>query len=62
MGAINPSLSDKRKVTYTKYALVALTVEMILLGLMRSENMGGQKQMNIGLYLAVFIPHQNWQA
>lgn len=38
MGAINPSLSDQRKVTYTKYALAALTVEMILLGLMRSEN------------------------
>ncbi|KJS47001.1 MAG: sodium:solute symporter [Peptococcaceae bacterium BRH_c23] len=38
MGAINPSLSDERKVLYTKYALVALTLEMILLGLMRSEN------------------------
>lgn len=38
MGAINPSLSDERKVHYTKYALVALTLEMILLGLMRSEN------------------------
>lgn len=38
MGAINPSLSDERKVVYTKYALVALTLEMILLGLMRSEN------------------------
>lgn len=38
MGAINPSLSDERKVRYTKYALVALTLEMILLGLMRSEN------------------------
>ncbi|MCO5385989.1 MAG: hypothetical protein NHB14_09680 [Desulfosporosinus sp.] len=38
MGAINPSLNDERKVLYTKYALVALTLEMILLGLMRSEN------------------------
>lgn len=38
MGAINPSLSDERKVRYTKYALAALTLEMILLGLMRSEN------------------------
>ena len=38
MGAINPSLSDERKVRYTKYALVALTLEMIFLGLMRSEN------------------------
>ena len=38
MGAINPSLSDERKVRYTKYGLVALTLEMILLGLMRSSN------------------------
>lgn len=38
VSAINPSLSDERKVQYTKYALVALTLEMILLGLMRSEN------------------------
>ncbi|MDA8227995.1 MAG: sodium:solute symporter family protein [Desulfitobacterium hafniense] len=37
MGAIDPTLSDERKVTYTKYALVILTIVMILLGLMRSS-------------------------
>ncbi|MFV9511359.1 sodium:solute symporter family protein [Tepidibacillus sp. LV47] len=36
-GAINPSLTDKQKVTYTKWSLVVLTVVMIILGFLRSE-------------------------
>lgn len=36
-GAINPALTDKQKVTYTKWSLVILTALMILLGFLRSE-------------------------
>lgn len=36
-GAINPALTDKQKVTYTKWSLVVLTVEMIILAFLRSE-------------------------
>lgn len=36
-GAINPALTDKQKVVYTKWSLVVLTVVMIVLSFMRSE-------------------------
>lgn len=36
-GAINPALTDNQKVTYTKWSLVVLTVLMIILGFLRSE-------------------------
>ncbi|ABO51338.1 Na+/solute symporter [Desulforamulus reducens MI-1] len=36
-GAINPSLTDTQKVTYTKWSLVILTALMIILGYLRSE-------------------------
>ncbi|OLN31825.1 sodium:solute symporter family protein [Desulfosporosinus metallidurans] len=36
-GAINPSLSDNQKVTYTKWSLVVLTLIMIVLAFLRSD-------------------------
>ncbi|AEG60716.1 sodium:solute symporter family protein [Desulforamulus ruminis] len=36
-GAINPALTDNQKVKYTKWSLVILTVLMIILGFLRSE-------------------------
>ncbi|MBE3587852.1 MAG: sodium:solute symporter family protein [Thermoanaerobacteraceae bacterium] len=36
-GAVNPNLTDARKVIYTKYSLVLLTVMVVILALLRSE-------------------------